>query len=39
VRAERLAELRRTAADRALAREFLLRSSMIASVRRAAEID
>ena len=37
-RAERLAELRRTAADRGLAREFLLRSSMIASVRRAAEI-
>jgi 3-(3-hydroxy-phenyl)propionate hydroxylase len=38
VRAERLAELRRTAADRARARAFLLRSSMIASVRRAAEI-
>jgi 3-(3-hydroxy-phenyl)propionate hydroxylase len=38
VRAERLAELRRTAADRGRAREFLLRSSMIASVRRAAEI-
>jgi len=38
VRARRLNELRRTAADPALAREFLLRSSMIASVRRAAEI-
>jgi 3-(3-hydroxy-phenyl)propionate hydroxylase len=38
VRAERLAELRRTASDRGRAREFLLRSSMIASVRRAAEI-
>jgi len=38
VRAQRLAELRRVAADRKLAREFLLRSSMIASVRRAAEI-
>ncbi|HKF73137.1 MAG TPA: FAD-dependent monooxygenase [Stellaceae bacterium] len=38
VRAERLAELRRTAADRTRAREFLLRSSMIASVLRAAEV-
>ncbi len=38
VRAQRLDELRRTGADRKLAREFLLRSSMIASVRRAAEI-
>jgi 3-(3-hydroxy-phenyl)propionate hydroxylase len=38
VRAARLAELRRTAADRGRAREFLLGSSMIASVRRAAEI-
>jgi 3-(3-hydroxy-phenyl)propionate hydroxylase len=38
VRAERLEELRRVAADRGRAREFLLRSSMIASVRRAAEI-
>jgi 3-(3-hydroxy-phenyl)propionate hydroxylase len=38
VRAERLAELRRTGADPKRAREFLLRSSMIASVRRAAEI-
>jgi 3-(3-hydroxy-phenyl)propionate hydroxylase len=38
VRAKRLAELRRTAADPRLAREFLLRSSMIASVRRAAEV-
>ena len=38
VRAERLEEVRRTAADPKRAREFLLRSSMIASVRRAAEI-
>ena len=38
VRAQRLAELRHIAADRGLAREFLLKSSMIASVRRAAEI-
>jgi 3-(3-hydroxy-phenyl)propionate hydroxylase len=38
VRARRLDELRRTAADPVLARDFLLRSSMIASVRRAAEI-
>ncbi|HKX10632.1 MAG TPA: FAD-dependent monooxygenase [Stellaceae bacterium] len=38
VRAERLDEVRRTAADPKRAREFLLRSSMIASVRRAAEI-
>jgi len=38
VRAERLEQLRRTGADRARAREFLLRSSMIASVRRAAAI-
>jgi 3-(3-hydroxy-phenyl)propionate hydroxylase len=38
VRAERLDELRRTGADPTRAREFLLRSSMIASVRRAAEI-
>ena len=38
VRAERLTELRRTGADPKRAREFLLRSSMIASVRKAAEI-
>ena len=38
VRAERLQELRRIAADPMRAREFLLRSSMIASVRRAAEV-
>ena len=38
VRAERLQELRRVAADPTRAREFLLRSSMIASVRRAAEV-
>ncbi len=31
--------LRRTASDKASAREYLLRSSMIASMRRAAEID
>lgn len=39
LRAQRLDELRRTGADPALARQFLLRSSMIASVRRAAEIE
>ena len=39
LRARRLDELRRTAADPALAKEFLLRSSMIASVRRAAAIE
>jgi 3-(3-hydroxy-phenyl)propionate hydroxylase len=38
VRAARLDELRRTAADPALAYDFLLRSSMIASVRQAAAI-
>ena len=38
VSAMRLQELRRTGADPKLAREFLLRSSMIASVCRAAEI-
>jgi 3-(3-hydroxy-phenyl)propionate hydroxylase len=38
VRAERLQDLRRIAADPKRAREFLLGSSMIASVRRAAEI-
>ena len=32
-------ELRRTAADREAARDFLIRSSMIWSVRRAAEVD
>ncbi len=39
VRAARLDELRRTAADPAAARDYLLRSSMIWSVRRAASID
>jgi 3-(3-hydroxy-phenyl)propionate hydroxylase len=38
VRAQRLDELRRTAADPALAHDFLLRSSMIASVRQANAI-
>jgi 3-(3-hydroxy-phenyl)propionate hydroxylase len=38
VRAARLDELRRTAADPRLAYEFLLKSSMIASVRQAAAI-
>lgn len=37
-REQTFAELRRIAADRDAAREFLIRSSMIASVRRAAEI-
>ena len=37
-RAEIFDELRRTAADREAARDFLIRSSMIWSVRRAAEI-
>jgi len=37
-REETFAELRRIAADRELARDFLVRSSMIWSVRRAAEI-
>jgi 3-(3-hydroxy-phenyl)propionate hydroxylase len=37
-REEAFAELRRIAADRELARDFLIRSSMIWSVRRAAEI-
>ena len=32
-------QLRRTAADRARAREYLVRSSMIWSVRRAAEVN
>lgn len=39
IRAQRLDELRRTAADRALAKQYLLRSSMIASVRSAAAVD
>ena len=38
VRAQRLDEVRRTAADPKLAYEFLLKSSMIASVRQAAAI-
>lgn len=38
VRAERLEEVRRTAADATLARDFLLKSSMIAAIRRAAAI-
>ena len=38
VRASQLEELRRTAADPALAYDFLLKSSMIASVRQAAAI-
>jgi 3-(3-hydroxy-phenyl)propionate hydroxylase len=37
-REEIFAELRRTAADREAARDFLIRSSMIWSVRRAAEV-
>jgi 3-(3-hydroxy-phenyl)propionate hydroxylase len=37
-REETFAELRRIAADPEQAREFLIRSSMIGSVRRAAEI-
>jgi len=38
IRTERLDELRGTAADPASARTYLINSSMIASVRRAAEI-
>jgi 2-polyprenyl-6-methoxyphenol hydroxylase-like FAD-dependent oxidoreductase len=38
-RKKTLDEMRRTAADRKAARAYLLRSSMIASVRRAAEIE
>jgi 3-(3-hydroxy-phenyl)propionate hydroxylase len=38
-RKKTLDEMRRTAADREAARAYLLRSSMIASVRRAAEIE
>lgn len=39
VRAERLDDVRRTGADPKLAREFLLKSSMIASVRRAEMVE
>ncbi|HUK60205.1 MAG TPA: FAD-dependent monooxygenase [Stellaceae bacterium] len=39
VRARHFDELRRTAADPVLARDYLLRSSMIWSVRRAASVD
>jgi 3-(3-hydroxy-phenyl)propionate hydroxylase len=39
VREKSFADLRKTAADRKLAKDFLIRSSMIASVRRAAEIE
>jgi 3-(3-hydroxy-phenyl)propionate hydroxylase len=39
VREKSFADLRKTAADRQLAKDFLIRSSMIASVRRAAEIE
>src|SRR5438874_1094154 len=39
VREQSFAELRKTAADPKLAKDFLIRSSMIASVRRAAEIN
>ena len=39
VREQRFEELRRIAADREAARDFLIKSSMIWSVRRAAEID
>jgi len=38
VRAERLEEIRRIGADPKLAREYLLKSSMIESIRRAAAI-
>jgi 3-(3-hydroxy-phenyl)propionate hydroxylase len=38
IREGKFAELRRMGADRELARDFLIRSSMIWSVRRAAEI-
>jgi 3-(3-hydroxy-phenyl)propionate hydroxylase len=38
VRAQRLDEIRRTAADPKLCREFLLKSSMIGSLQRAAAI-
>jgi 3-(3-hydroxy-phenyl)propionate hydroxylase len=39
VRRKSLDAMRRTAADKASAREYMLRSSMIASLRRAAEIE
>ena len=39
VRRKSLDALRRTAADPALARDYMLKSSMIAGLRRAAEID
>ena len=39
VRQKALDTMRRTAADRTSAREYMLRSSMIASLRRAAEIE
>jgi 3-(3-hydroxy-phenyl)propionate hydroxylase len=38
VRRKALDDMRRTASDKTLAREYMLKSSMIASVRRAAEI-
>jgi 3-(3-hydroxy-phenyl)propionate hydroxylase len=38
VRKKALDDMRRTASDRASAREYMLKSSMIASMRRAAEI-
>jgi 3-(3-hydroxy-phenyl)propionate hydroxylase len=38
VRKKALDDMRRTASDKALAREYMLKSSMIASMRRAAEI-
>src|SRR5580692_11202022 len=39
VRQKALDEMRRVAADKVLARQYMLRSSMIASMRRAAEIE
>jgi len=39
VRAERLDEVRKTGADPKLAREYLIKSSMIASVRRAEAVE
>jgi 3-(3-hydroxy-phenyl)propionate hydroxylase len=39
VRQENFDELRRTAADPALHKQFLLRTSLIESVRKAAKID
>jgi 3-(3-hydroxy-phenyl)propionate hydroxylase len=38
VRKKALDDMRRTASDKILAREYMLKSSMIASMRRAAEI-